>query len=258
MSLVTARSWKWRKSGKMFNQCPKQNFLMKVLFSQIPNTSQLEIQVYVLTLDQQTAAASVIWVTGRDFFSVIHSTVLCFKYISYPSAFMGKVPSTVKLPWIIWPVNEIQLWVFSWSKSTVHFTEQCSNSHHLAKSLLMLWPAKQTVAIYLPHTLHVCGGMWTSSSSQTAKLRFQQFTPVRLPLIFWRLQINSGMRSSHLKKNTTTSLWPVVFPQVFEGYVVWNSSPVTNSLRIGICILFSSTFQNKISVLGGWPLKNEP
>lgn len=56
----------------MFNQCPKQNFLIKVLFSQLLNSSQLEIQVqvYVLTLDQQTAVAFGIGVTGKDFFQL--------------------------------------------------------------------------------------------------------------------------------------------------------------------------------------------
>lgn len=57
----------------MFNQCLKQNFLIKVLgFFQFLNSSQLEIQVqvYVLTLDQQTAVAFGIGVTGKDFFQL--------------------------------------------------------------------------------------------------------------------------------------------------------------------------------------------
>lgn len=64
-----------KKSGKIFNRFPKKNFFVKVLFSQFLNCSQLQIQlqVYVLNLDQQTARIS----------PVICCTVLCLKTISY-------------------------------------------------------------------------------------------------------------------------------------------------------------------------------
>lgn len=180
MPLITARSWEWSEGNQeecLINALIKLSFI-KVLVSLFLNSSQLEIQVqvYVLTLDQQTAVAFGIAVTDKDFFQF--STVQFFGLSSVhiqrmvPSVFMGKVILTVKLLGIIWSASEIQFWTSSWSKRRVQATEWCSNSHHVARFLLMLLPAKKSMTVYLPQTYVVCGSTQMSSSPESVNLRF--------------------------------------------------------------------------------------
>lgn len=169
----------------MFNQCPKQKFFMKALFSQFLSSSQLEIQVQVsvLSLDYFISKQNLHLELGLQ---VRIFLFICFNYLLISSSFCIHFLSRRKILWCLW-LKFLWLWngcelsdlQVKSSSEYFHDPSKQSISQSIVQIATTWWslclcicqPSKLRL-FTCPMPFAVCSAMWISTSSETVNLRF--------------------------------------------------------------------------------------